>query len=191
MVSVLPLDPERTEPFSYRLPAAPASSTPPGVAAALGAAGTLAFLGVVALVRRSARRARERREVERVVAATQPWVAARAELATARAMDPAEWRAAAAAGARALRHYVATRYDVDAIESATREELASLPRPFLRAQRWEEAMACLRDLDGERFRARPASEAALQIAAALAAADRFVAATSPEAGDEGARAEDA
>jgi hypothetical protein len=184
VVSVLPLDPERTEPFSYRLPTAAASSTPPGVAAALGAAGMLALLGIVALARRGVRRARARREAERIVAATQPWVAARAALAEARAMDPAQWREAAAAGARALRHYVAARWGVGAIESAAREELGSLPKPYLRAQRWDEAIACLRDLDGERFRARPAAEAAAQIAAALAAADRFVVATSPRPDDE-------
>jgi hypothetical protein len=104
-------------------------------------------------------------------------------LAAARALAPAEWRTAGAAGARALRRYLATRFGVTAVESATSEELASLPPPFLRAQRWQEALACLRDLDGDRFRARPASESAARVGAALRAAEAFVRATSPEERD--------
>jgi len=183
VVSVLPLYPERTEPFSYRLPAAPRSAISSAAAAALGAGATLALLGGIALVGIARRRARDRRAQEQALAAAQPWIEARAALAAARALDPAEWRTAGAAGARALRRYLATRFGVTAVESATSEELASLPPPFLRAQRWQEALACLRDLDGDRFRARPASESAARVGAALRAAEAFVRATSPEERD--------
>ena len=58
-------------------------------------------------------------------------------------------------------------------------ELGGLSQPFLRAQRWQDALACLRDLDGDRFRAHPSAESARRVAAALEAAEEFVRATSP------------
>ena len=117
-------------------------------------------------------------------AAPQPWVEARAALAAARALDALAWREAGAAGAQALRHYIASRFGVAAAESAAAEELGALRQPFLRAERWRAALDCLRALDGDRFRGRPEAEAAARVAAALASAEAFVRATSRD--DEGA-----
>jgi hypothetical protein len=187
VVSVLPLFPERTEPFAYRLPAAPASATRPAVAAAIGAGATLAALALGLLVRGARRRGREQRAALAAVAAAQPWVEARAALAAARALDAGAWRVAGAAGAHALRHYIASRFGIAAAESAAVEELGALPQPFLRAERWRAALDCLRDLDGDRFRARPEAESAARVAAALAAAEAFVRSTSrDDGGAEGA-----
>jgi hypothetical protein len=73
---------------------------------------------------RITRRRRSRADAQRP---PRPWVEALAALDTARAED--DWRRAGGIGARALRRYVARRFDL-AAESLTREEFAGLAQPF-------------------------------------------------------------
>jgi hypothetical protein len=105
-----------------------------------------------------------------------PWVEALAALDAARAED--DWRRAGGIGARALRRYVARRFDLAAV-SLTSEEFADLTQPFGVGSRWPAALACLRDFDAERFRAASDAQAGAQVRAALDAAQRFVEASIP------------
>lgn len=178
IVSVLPTFSERVEPFSYRLPATTDDATGSLGSAAAGSLGTLTLLAVVALVRRARRRAHERSLESARIAASEPWVEALADLARARAATDAHWRDAGGLGARALRRYVSLRFGV-AAESLTTEEVAALAIPFGAGLRWPNVLACLHDLDAERFRAQGDAGAAAQVRAALEAAQRFVEASIP------------
>ena len=176
IVSVLPTFPERTEAFSYRMPSAERDGVAPLWAALAGSLATLALIGSVALVWRVRRRTRERDAAEAQLAASKPWIEALAALDAARAEG--DWRRAGGVGARALRRYVARRFDL-AAESLTSEELAGLAQPLGAGSRWPAALACLRDFDAERFRAASDAHANAQVRTALDAAQRFVEASIP------------
>jgi hypothetical protein len=176
VVSVLPNFSERVEPFSYRMPSAQRDAVAPLWAAAAGSLATFALLGAFALVRRTRRRTRERNAAAARIAASRPWIEALAALDAARATR--DWRDAGGIGARALRRYVARRFDV-AVESLTIEEFAAIAQPFGVGSRWPAALECLRDFDSERFRAQTDANAEAQVRAALDAAQRFVEASIP------------
>ena len=178
IVSVLPTFSERVEPFSYRLPATTDDAATSLGSAAAGSLCTLALLAVLALVRRARRRVRARRIEQARIAASEPWVEALAALAQARTDTDAHWRDAGSLGSRALRRYLSLRFGV-AAESLTSEEVAGLATPFGAGLRWPNVLACLHDLDAERFRAQSDASAAAQVRAALEAAQRFVEASIP------------
>lgn len=180
IVSMLPLAPERVDPFAYRLPAATPGGLAPWPAAAAGAAATLAALalGVVAL--RLRRRARTRAIARAQLRAARPWIEALATLESTRVRDASEWREAGGAGAQALRHYVARRFGMPAIEACPSEELATLrPPPLLSQTHWHEGLSCLYALDAERFRNLATPDAAAHTRRALDAAAEWVRATIP------------
>lgn len=176
VVSVLPNFSERVEPFSYRLPSAERDRVAPLWAAAAGSLATFALLGAIALLRRARRLSRERAAIAAQIAATKPWIEALAALDAARATQ--DWRDAGGVGARALRRYVARRFEL-AAESLTSEEFAAVAQPFGAGSRWPAALECLRDFDAERFRAQSDANAEAQVRAALDAAQRFVEASIP------------
>jgi hypothetical protein len=178
VVAMLPPTPDRVEPFGYRLPAA-APGVSPLAAALAGALATLAALGLVAAARAARRRARARRELAAALAAARPWGEALDALAAARALDDAEWRRACGDGARALRRYLARRFELPDVEACPSEELDELRAPYLLASRWQAARACLRALDADRFRLHGAADAATHTREALAAAEQIVRTTIP------------
>jgi hypothetical protein len=180
IVSMLPLAPERVDPFSYRTPATTATGLSPWLAAAAGGAATLATLALGLVAVRLRRRARDRAATRAELQATRPWVEAVAALEAARALDTSAWREAGGAGAQALRRYVARRYGIPAIEACPSEELAGVrPPPLLLTARWREALACLHALDADRFRGLATPDAAAQTQRALDAAAAWVRATVP------------
>jgi hypothetical protein len=176
IVSVLPTFPERAEPFSYRMPSERASAVLPLWAAAAGSLATLALLGTFVLARRARARARDRNATAARRAAAQPWIEALTALDAAR--SERAWRSAAGIGARALRRFIARRFEVGS-ESLTTEEFADLAPPFGAGPRWPVALACLRAFDAERFRGASEESAASQVRAALEAARQFVEASIP------------
>ena len=176
IVSVLPSFPERAEPFSYRMPSARRDSVSPLWSAAAGSLATLALLGALVFARRTRRRLQQRNAAATARAAAQPWREALAAFDTARAES--DWRRAGGLGARALRRYVALRFDL-AVESLTTEEFAGIARPFGIGSQWLVAVDCLRAFDAERFRGSSDARAAAQVRAALDAAQQFVEASIP------------
>lgn len=180
IVSVLPLVPERVEPFAYRLPAATTRGPSPWVSAAAGGAATLAMLALGLVAIRMRRRARDRAVARAALLAASPWVEALASLDAARARGDEAWREAGGVGAQALRRYVARRFGMPGMESCPSEELAGLrPPPLLLATRWREGLACLHALDAERFRGLANADAAAHTRQALDAATAWVRATVP------------
>ena len=178
IVSVLPSFPERVEPFPYRIPVAGEGATGSLWAAAAGSLGTLALIGLFAIARSTRQRVRTRKREAARIAQSEPWVEALAALAAAHRDADANWRDAGGLGARALRRYLARRFGV-AAESLTSEEMLAIAKPFGAGSRWPSALACLHDLDAERFRAQSDAGAAAQVCAALDAAQRFVEASIP------------
>jgi hypothetical protein len=168
----------RVEPFSFRAP--PRQSRPVGFAvpALLGAAATLAVLGLLVLVR--AVRAR-RGEGETIgTSRSAPWRAASAAIEAALASADEDPVAAADAASAALRVYVTRRYGAPA-ECSTTEELAAMTPPFALGSRWPELLRLLRGLDAARFRPDAASNPVerSELGATLRAAQRLLAGFAP------------
>jgi hypothetical protein len=171
VVSVLEDAPDQLTPFGVRpLPEAPARSLL--AAAAAGALGSLATLGLVLLMMR---RRRARLSASPKAAPREPpELRASADLAAARGALAADPRAAADAASAALRRFLQDRFGVPAL-SRTSEELAALAPPFALSTRWLPLVGLLGSLDVERF-APPARavEAAQRTAPLLEAAERFL-----------------
>jgi hypothetical protein len=176
VVSVLADAPDRLTPYGVRpLPAAPARSLL--AAAAAGAIGSLAALGLILLIARRRRAGAGATSAE--PAGDPPELQAHAALARARAALAADPRAAADAASSALRRFLAARFGVPA-PARSSEELAALPPPFALTTRWEAVVALLRALDQQRFAPPgPPADAAQRLDPLLAAAEAFVAHSLP------------
>lgn len=176
VVSILPAASDRSEPFSYRLPAPEGGVSPLAVAVA-GVAGAVLALAGVALARQARGRTGTRREAA-AGGDERPWVEALAALAEARALADSDWRLASGLGARALKRYATRRYRLPLAARTTEEVAAFAPAPLLEA-RWRAALACLEALDVDRFRRDSGEGAAPRVCAALDAAERWVRTSMP------------
>jgi hypothetical protein len=171
VVSLLDEQPERRSPFSFRSPHLAEERSGPWLPALLGSLFTLAALGLVALVRR-ARRGGEALPASALAAEPENGAVLLAALGRAEAEgDPVR---AADLASEALREWAAERFRAPFLRSATTEELAARPPPFLLTTRYPALVAALAALDALRFPpprddARPALADALARARALAA----------------------
>lgn len=167
VASVLPERPDRLAPFGVRGPP-PGASRGSWASAALGAAATLALVGLVVLARRGHGR-RRRTADEPPAVGPRPWTRARAELAGVRATAADDPFAAAHRLSTELRRYLGTRYAVDAL-ARTSDELSRAEPPFAVRSHWPGLVALLADLDALRFRPEADTDARLALAARLAEA---------------------
>lgn len=176
VVEVSPEFTARAEPFSFRAPTAPRAPGGFALPALVGAAATLAALGLVALVRFARRRGATAPAPGPTGAGGGPWRAAQAALETALAEVEGDAVGAADAGSGALRLFVGRRYGIPA-EFRTTEELAALEPPFALGTRWPELIRLLQTFDRVRFRPGAAGDPVerAELGAALRAAQAFVA----------------
>jgi hypothetical protein len=171
VVSLLDEQPERRSPFSFRSPRLAEEGSGPWLPALLGSLFTLAALGLVALVRR-ARRGGEASPALAPGAEPEDVTALLAALGRAEAEgDPVR---AADLASEALRAWAAERFRAPFLRSATTEELAVRPPPFLLTTRYATLVAALAALDALRF-PPPRDDVRLALADALARARAFAA----------------
>jgi hypothetical protein len=191
VVSVLPDHAGRTGPFGLLEPAEGGGPLRRLAWAAGGAAFGLLAAGALALARR--RRPRSRSEAGGPTAPPEPGPGlaadaerARAELAGAQELAASDPRAAADAGARALRRWATVRFGRD-LGASTTEELAQRDPPVAARAAWPALLRLLGALDAVRFAAAPraapeSDDERARLRVALELAQRFVAGTGARGG---------
>lgn len=175
VVSLLDEQPERRSPFSFRSPRLADEGSGPWLPALLGSLFTLAALGLVAVVRRVRRGA----ETALALAPTaDPENVSALLAALGRAEAEADAARAADLASEALRDWAAERFRAPFLRSATTEELAVRPPPFLLTTRYAALLAALAALDALRF-PPPRDDARRALADALARARALAGSTAP------------